>query len=266
MFGTVAKSVYAWLMVICIVFTGRAEQVTHLTITAGEWPPFLTSKSPSQGILAERIRHAFAEQGVDVTFEFYPWARALKRLEKGEADASAVWIKTPQRAEAFYFSDSLIKEQHVFFTLKTNTSVDSAGNSEALAASLTSRPTFVGIIGFDYGYMFDPLKLDNKMKVYRVPNFQQAFGMLLTGRVNYMPAERYGAYAYVRETYGEKAAAELTHLNEPCYEIDTHLLMSKKVKNGQSILKRFNDAYDTVMGKSNLAQLTRSGALNHNVH
>src|SRR4249919_3047563 len=69
-----------------------------------EWEPYIGTKMPDQGYAAALVRAAFAEQGVAVTIEFYPWARALHLARTGAVDGLMPEYFNPSRKSEFEYS------------------------------------------------------------------------------------------------------------------------------------------------------------------
>ena len=103
-------------MSICLnCFAGEKVQLTN-----GEWPPLLSKELKNYGVVSHIVTEAFALEGIKVEYKFYPWKRALNRAEKGLADGSVIWAPTPKRVKAFYFSDPVIRNEKVFFYMKSH--------------------------------------------------------------------------------------------------------------------------------------------------
>jgi len=57
-----------------------------------------------EGYDVDILRIAFAQVGVDVWIDYYPWARALHLASQGEADGLCSCSHQPERDALFYFS------------------------------------------------------------------------------------------------------------------------------------------------------------------
>jgi ABC-type amino acid transport substrate-binding protein len=71
-----------------------------------EWEPYVGSKLPDKGYVTALIRAAFADQGMAVEIEFYPWARALHLARTGAVDGLTPEYFNTSRESEFKFSDA----------------------------------------------------------------------------------------------------------------------------------------------------------------
>ncbi|MEO6172301.1 MAG: transporter substrate-binding domain-containing protein [Arenimonas sp.] len=69
-----------------------------------EWEPYIGTRMPDQGYAAALVRAAFADQGVKVEIEFYPWARALHLARTGEVDGLMPEYFDASREAEFQYS------------------------------------------------------------------------------------------------------------------------------------------------------------------
>jgi ABC-type amino acid transport substrate-binding protein len=79
-----------------------AVQTVHLSSL--DWEPYIGSKLPDQGYCAALIRAAFADQGIKVDIQIYPWARALHLARTGEVDGLMPEYFNPSREAEFVYS------------------------------------------------------------------------------------------------------------------------------------------------------------------
>ena len=55
------------------------------------------SDLPNNVAIAEIITEVFADIGYQVSFEFYPWARAMEQAQLGRVNGTGLWLKTESR-------------------------------------------------------------------------------------------------------------------------------------------------------------------------
>jgi len=63
------------LLLSCMPVQLWAEPVRLTTL---EWPPYTSQSLPDGGLTGHIVKRAFAEAGLEVTFDFYPWQRAVR--------------------------------------------------------------------------------------------------------------------------------------------------------------------------------------------
>jgi len=95
---------------------GFAEE--EIMVTIGEWSPFISRELPHYGIVSHVISEAFAESQIKVKYGFFPWKRSYHLVKSGEWHATAIWGKTEERINDFYFSDIIYTGEDVLFYLK----------------------------------------------------------------------------------------------------------------------------------------------------
>jgi ABC-type amino acid transport substrate-binding protein len=79
-----------------------ARPFVHLVTL--EWEPYIGTRMPQQGYTAQLVRAAFADQGMDVRIEFYPWARALHLARTGAVDGLVPEYFDAGRESEFVYS------------------------------------------------------------------------------------------------------------------------------------------------------------------
>ncbi|MCP4687520.1 MAG: amino acid ABC transporter substrate-binding protein, partial [Desulfobacterales bacterium] len=112
------RKILLLLFLLCFASVGFAEET--ITLTNGEWPPYMSERLEHHGVVSRIVVEAFALEGVRVEYSFFPWIRALSLAKAGAFDGSVVWWKTPEREKDFFFSDPVLDVRYVFFHLKSN--------------------------------------------------------------------------------------------------------------------------------------------------
>ncbi|WP_256689448.1 hypothetical protein [Aeromonas veronii] len=107
-----------WLFLTCQSALAAPGRV--LNIIVGEWPPFVSEQSKQHGPVAHLISDLFKEAGYQVKFHFAPWGRVYSLAANSQLyDATAVWMHKTEREQDFLFSEAVLQEQFVFFSLKS---------------------------------------------------------------------------------------------------------------------------------------------------
>ena len=90
------------------------------TLVCDEWPPFqyVGDNGKPTGYSVEILQAILKELNIKDEIEFYPWKRAFMLAETGKMDGSIIWGLRSDRAEKFYYSDSVLSAKYVFFHLK----------------------------------------------------------------------------------------------------------------------------------------------------
>jgi polar amino acid transport system substrate-binding protein len=227
------RCLLALLLSALFVTNITAEAQEHIRITNGEWPPFLSQDLPHFGAVSRIITDAFALEGVTVEHGFFPWKRSYKLAESGEWGATAVWVHSGERAQAFHFSESVLKSQNVFFYLK-----DFPIEWESLDDLADIK---IGVsIGYYYGEEFEQAEQAGRLNVERSFDDEMNLRMLQKGRIQACIIDLYVGYALLRKNFPPKVLEQITHHSKAVTETSYHLLFSKKANNSTTQLSVFN--------------------------
>jgi polar amino acid transport system substrate-binding protein len=209
------------------------EQPRSLTISVGEWPPYLSSELKHNGVIAHLISDLLADEGYQVSFRFLPWPRAYASAAAGQYDATAVWMHKEEREADFLFSAPLLDEQFVFFHLK------SLPFDWKHFDDLTGM-TLGGGLEYSYGPDFDAFLQQGKVKMERVSTDQQNFEKLLKERIVLHPQEMNVGYAALRSLFSPEDQDKITHHPKPLLVNLSYLMLPKSLASSPQLLERFN--------------------------
>jgi polar amino acid transport system substrate-binding protein len=210
----------------------KNQKLIPLTISAGEWPPYLSAELPEQGLAAKLIRDIFLEAGYQVRFQFLPWARAYQDTKQGRYAATAVWMKVPNREVDFWYSDAVLEEQFVFFHLKS-TAFDFQSLEDLADVNLG------GGLGYSYGAAFDAALAAGTVKLSRVGDTEQNFRRLLKGRIQAFPEEMRVGYQVLHHQLAE-FSSQITHNPNPLLINQSFVLFPKNTAQSDVLQKIFN--------------------------
>ena len=234
MIGVTLKQ-FKTITLFLFLFSNFNVSAKQLTLSVGEWPPYMASYLPNNGAIAEIITEVFADIGYQVSFEFYPWARAMEQAQLGRVNGTGLWLKTESREGEFYFSEPVLEEKHVFFYNRNN-----KPNLDSFEAFQSY--SYVGLEDFSYGIDLDNIIQANQINMYRVSSDDQAFGMLLKSRVSIYPQEMAVGYYQLRQHFSEQDMKLIGHIEQPFMRKNSHIILSKVDKNNANILKMFNES------------------------
>ncbi len=204
-----------------------------IRITNGEWPPYFSQQLKHGGATSHLVTEAFALQGVKVEYGWLPWIRSLQYAQSGQWHGSIGWKNTPERAKTLLFSEPIAQVRPVFFHLK---SIDFEWRTPE---DLIDK-TIGGVIGYDYGTGFTRAESSRKLAVKRLTNEVQLFRVLLAGRIDIMISNELVGHSILAKHFSPAQVTKITHHHLPVYEHSLHLALSKKIKNNNQLLKKFN--------------------------
>lgn len=221
-----------------------ASHAESICITNGEWPPYMGASLPEKGPVSQIIEQAFALEGVEVRWQFYPWARAMLVAQSGQCEGTAVWSSSSERLAAFYLSEPIINNQTYFLHLASQPfDWQSIDDLQGLRLG--------GTIGYDYGAAFQQAELSGKLKVTRLPSEELGIHMLLAGRLDAFPIDKVAAQAMLQQQFDPQQRASLSFHPLALRTDPLYLLLNRTQPGNRAMLLRFNHG---------LQQLRESGA------
>jgi polar amino acid transport system substrate-binding protein len=232
------------LLALLLLFQHQAGAET-LRLTNGEWPPYLGEKLPYQGIASRIVVEAFALQGIDVVWEFHPWARSLELAESGHRDGTAVWMYSDERAAKFFISDTVVETSYHLFHRKKY-----LFDWKQIADLQKHR--VVATRGYDYGETFQQAEANGQLRISRVTSDETAIRQILAGRADVFPVVKVVGFDVLHQHFSTAERAQLTFHPKVLHSNTMHLLLSRSTPGAADLIRRFNQG---------LAQLKAQGKL-----
>jgi polar amino acid transport system substrate-binding protein len=226
------KRLCSSLCLLLCLNTQAAEQQA-LSISVGDWPPYLSADLKHNGVIAHLISDLFADEGYRVSFQFLPWPRAYAATAAGRFAASAVWMHKNAREADFLYSAPILDEQFVFFHLK------SFPFDWRSPYDLTGM-TLGGGLKYSYGAKFDAFLSTGQVRIERVSSDMQNFEKLLRERIVLYPQEINVGYAALHSDFTPADIAKITHHPKPLLNNLSYLMFPKQLEGSQALRERFN--------------------------
>lgn len=206
----------------------RAETIT---LSNGEWLPYLSESLPHYGIVSRIVSEAFALEGITVQYVFRPWPRAYAEAQRGLVNGSLVWSVGPaatERAREFLSSDTVLEAQSVFFHRK---GYHFKWTRDADLAGLRIG----GVAGYEYRFEDVPgVHLD------RAPNEELNLRKLLAGRVDVVAASLDVGRYILRTRFKPEEAAVITVAAVGRGSTQYRLIMRRADAANAGYIERFN--------------------------
>lgn len=216
-------------IIICIIIistTAHAEEL--ITLSNGEWLPYLSKNLKHYGGVSQIVTQAFALEGVTVKYEFRPWKRAYMEAKEGYSNGSLVWSRTPEREQDFYYSDVVFEGQSVFFHLRTFP-FDWATFDDLVDLKLG------GSLGYKYNIESHP-----GIKIERASREELNFKKLLLGRIEIFLSDVDVGYEVLYQHFTTEKLQLITHHPKPFHRTEYHLILSRQVDDSRHFLELFN--------------------------
>ncbi|OUR95971.1 hypothetical protein A9Q81_13335 [Gammaproteobacteria bacterium 42_54_T18] len=214
-------------------------------ITNGEWPPYLSKALKHHGVASHIIVESFKPQKIDVEWVFFPWKRAFRNAQHGTWDGSAIWSKSEERLENFFYSEPVIEARGVIFHRKDMPF--SWKNYSDLSKYKIGAAT-----GYFYGDDFKKAEDNSVIQVSRVTKDATNFKKILTSRIDLVFVEEDVGLEILKTQFSSEQAAEITNAPKAYRSTTYHLILNKKNPTNELNIKAFN---------TGLKALRNSGAL-----
>jgi polar amino acid transport system substrate-binding protein len=238
----VCRTCFTCLLLMMISNTSKATPIETspenngdsitITLSAGEWPPFLSESLPHQGVVAHLISDIFAQAGINVRFTFLPWPRAYHDTANNKYAATAVWMFEKERANIYFYSEPVLSEQFVFFYQKQR-------HFDWRKLSDLKGLLLGGGLGYSYGAEFDEALAAEDLEVSRVGTTEQNFQRLALGRIDAFAEEKsVGYHVLINQLPG--IIGSISHHPKPLLINNSFLLFPKNNPDSEKLLNIFN--------------------------
>jgi polar amino acid transport system substrate-binding protein len=205
-----------------------------LRIATGELPPYATAQRADSGVALHIVRRAFESAGHSVQFTFLPWSRAQLETLEGHWDASAHWGASAERRAKFLLSDSILSEQWQMLH-RRSTALDWRTPADL-------QPYTVGLLR-DYTYTPElwAEARAGRLKFEQPSNDISSLRMLLAGRIDVLPIERFMACDLLAQHFTAAQTAQLMmHPRLMTDSFTTHVIFPPSKPNSESLRQDFN--------------------------
>ncbi|MCO6055176.1 transporter substrate-binding domain-containing protein [Pseudomonas sp. MOB-449] len=234
------------ILALCLLCHGLAA-AEEVRLTNGEWAPYLGARLPHQGVASRIVTEAFALEGIQVRWEFYPWARSMHLAERGERTGTAVWLRSPEREERFFISEPVVESTYYFFHRKDQP-VDWKQISDLKGMRLG------GALGYDYGTGFQQAERAGAIQVKRLSGEEQGLRMVLAGRLDAFPMDKVVAFALLNDRFSSAERARISFHPRPVRSDSLHLMLSREVPGNAELIARFNRGLAQLQDSGKVAQ------------
>lgn len=207
-----------------------------IAISTGEWAPFSGENIYQNGFVLHVIREAFAREGLQVKYGFFPWERAYQSVLDKDSPyiASAYWYRSPERESVCLYSESLIEEEMVFFFNKA-APLDNWATLDDLKGHRIGTS-----LGITYPDEFKKLIESDSLYAEEAQNDELNFRKLLAGRIDIFPTTSVAGLELLRSKFTPAEMAQIDYNKKPMMVSTGHLLFSKSNPAGEKYLNIFN--------------------------
>jgi polar amino acid transport system substrate-binding protein len=203
-----------------------------------EWEPYVGPRLPERGYVTALVRAAYADQGVSVEIEFFPWARALHLARTGAVDGLVPEYFNTSREAEFRFSEPFPGGPLVLYKRRGDAiafSADPHDRQDAALRALKARR-----FGVVRGYLNTPV-FDAATYLVKEEASDDATNLrkLVYGRIDLAVIDRRVAEHLIRTDYPDYAR-RIEPMSPPLAQIPLYIAFSRKSPRMEQALAAFN--------------------------
>jgi len=224
-----------WIILLPCSQTMAIERVR---LTNGEWAPYLSERLPHGGAASHIVKEAFAAVGIETQYGFFPWKRSYKLARDGKWDGTLVWVRTPDRAEDFYYTDVVIAEVEYLFHLKEKRlHWKNIEDLKGLSIGATLHTVYPPI---------ERAEAHGLLRIERAGNYDNLYRRLLNHRIDAIPqVSQVGKY-YLRTTLSPEDRDKITYATTVLQERRYHVILSKVPNGNKALIPLFNKGLEII--------------------
>lgn len=214
-----------------------ALPANSIRLANGEWPPYNSTNLPHGGCDSWVVEESFALQGINVEYEFFPWARSYILSSTGVFDGTLAWADTPEHRDQHFISQepTTIQEWVFFFRTDQPFVYSSMADLEGKTVGITA--------GYVYSDAFIDLQDDDTIQFIASSSDEANFQMLLAGRIDVFPMERNVGLLLISSLFSEDEQNQISLTPNSFAQFQTHLLLSKAVESNRERMGLFNTGF-----------------------
>lgn len=220
-----------WKAFLLGVLVSPAAWGETITLSNGEWLPYLSQSLPHHGAVSRIVTEAFALEGITVKYVFRPWPRAYAEAQRGLVAGSVVWsVGEPdtERAREFFASDTVLESHSVFFHRK---GFDFRWKTDDDLVGVRIG----GVAGYEYRFEAVP-----GIKIERAQTEELNLRKLVAGRVDVVPASLDVGRYILRTRFKPEESASITVAQGRYYTTHYRLIMRRADAANAGYIERFN--------------------------
>lgn len=248
------------IVTIFMFFTISAAAKQTITLSNGEWKPYLGENLPNGGVASHIITEAFATQKIEVNYKWYgeSWKRAYKDATRGsKVIGSAIWSYKKEREKEVIYSEPVIPgADDVFFHMKGNKF------NWTKPEDLKDVP-IGGVQGYVYGPLIEKAIKDGNLKLDRVAGESDNIKKLAKGRIKAFLANRKIGLDLIKRAVkkGEITQAQadniVAHPKIVQKGISYHVIFSIKNSKSKEILNKLNEGLVVIKKNGKLDKMLK---------
>ncbi|MCP4163105.1 MAG: transporter substrate-binding domain-containing protein [Deltaproteobacteria bacterium] len=186
---------------------------------------------------------------VEVEYEFYPAKRAQLYAEIGKTDGSIAYFHNKNREKKFYFSDSIGKDNIMFFHLKSY-KFDFKTKDDLKEINIG------GTLGYNTLKKLEDLNASgNKFKIYVKNTDLDNLRLLVKGIVHVFPCSREVGLHLIRSNFSSKIVKKIIYHPKKFYSKSLYALFPKRSKRSKNLISILNEGLKRIHKNGKYNQL-----------
>jgi polar amino acid transport system substrate-binding protein len=232
------------------VVPAAAADSKVVLIGTGEWTPYVEQARADAGPLGRLMSAVFIRAGYRVQYAFYPWARDIYMLQKGQLDAVMPYICNAERQAFSLCSEAVVNSDLVLFH-RVDKPFDwhTLKDLEAYSMALTK--------GYAYGEAFDNARAAGRFKVQDDSRDDAGIRLLLAQRVDAYLQDRAVGYAILKRSFTAEQQQQLQAHPQPVSRNALGLLLVKNAR-GEQLRQAFNAGLQLLRDNGDLQRLQQA--------
>ena len=230
------KIITCSIILLVTLFLVIASFANPLKLVTLQYPPYEYEENGKiTGIAVDIVEEVFKRMEQPITIKIYPWARAIRYIEKGTADAIFTAYKTSERETFADYSTEILMPQVVSLFVKKDSPIVFDGKLSKL-----SQYSFGLVRKISYGKALDSAVKDGVLKKIEITsNGKQNAQKLLGGRFDILVSNKYGALYIFKQLNKLNMIQELS---PELQSIPSYIAFSKKQN-----LSAIRDKFDIIL-------------------
>jgi polar amino acid transport system substrate-binding protein len=216
-------------------------------IGTGEWTPYVEQSRSDAGPTGRLISAVFARAGYRVEYFFYPWARNVLLLQKGQLDGVMPYLCNPERQAFSLCSDSMVNSQLAIFHRQDQPfDWHTLKDLEAHSIAVTN--------GYSYGLEFDRGRAAGRFKLRSDSREDAGMRWLLAGQVDLHLQDLSVANTLLKRSFTPEQQRQLVAHPRPVSREPLGLLLTKNAR-GEQLRQVFNAGLQALRESGELQRL-----------
>lgn len=235
------------VVVACLLMMGSGPVAARELLAVGTSFPGVFERAPSgeyRGLATSVLTAAFKSLGHTVRFELYPWARAQRMVERGQADILIGPYRSPAREARFAFAAEAFYRDHIVFYRRVDSRVQWSGEYRQLAG----LP--VGVVrAWAYGTRFDDAQ--EQLDLVTVESVENGLRMLSMGRLQLLASNQRNTLPVLAELGLNDEIVQL----EPLIDIQDGYFAFPWRESHKALREAFDQVFRQMIAQGQLAAL-----------